>query len=82
MPSTASPSTSRRGEVLGLVGESGSGKSVTGLADPRPRRRARAHRAGSIRLEGEELVGTPEARDAAPARQRLAMIFQDPDDHA
>ena len=46
-----------RGEVLGLVGESGSGKTVTGwsiigVLDP-PGRVV----AGSIRLDGEELVG-------------------------
>ena len=48
-----------RGEILGLVGESGSGKSVTGfsllgLVDE-PGRIA----AGSVRLEGRELVGLP-----------------------
>ena len=48
------------GEVLGLVGESGSGKSVTGfsilgLIDA-PGRIA----SGSIRFEGQELVGAGE----------------------
>ena len=48
------------GEIVGLVGESGSGKSVTGfsvlgLVDPPGRI---AH--GSIRFQGEELVGAPE----------------------
>ncbi len=68
----------RRGEVLGLVGESGSGKSVTGLSilgliDP-PGRIVR----GSIRLDGDELVGQPEEELRRLRGKRLAMIFQDP----
>ena len=48
------------GEIIGLVGESGSGKSVTGfsvlgLVDP-PGRIVK----GSIRLDGEDLVGMTE----------------------
>jgi peptide/nickel transport system ATP-binding protein len=67
-----------RGEVLGLVGESGSGKSVTGfslmgLIDP-PGRIA----AGSVRLEGQELVGLSERRLRALRGRRIAMVFQDP----
>jgi len=66
------------GEVLGLVGESGSGKSVTGfsilgLIDP-PGRIA----SGSIRFQGEELVGAPEERLRALRGNRIAMVFQDP----
>jgi len=66
------------GEVLGLVGESGSGKSVTdcsilGLVDA-PGRIV----AGSIRLDGEELVGAPEQRMRAFRGRTIAMIFQDP----
>ena len=66
------------GEVLGLVGESGSGKSVTGysmmgLVDA-PGRIV----AGSVKLQGRELVGLAE-RDWRTLRGRdIAMIFQDP----
>ena len=67
-----------RGQVLGLVGESGSGKSVTGfsilgLIDP-PGRIA----GGSVRFDGEELVGAAEERLRALRGKRIAMIFQDP----
>ncbi|MCG6121212.1 MAG: ABC transporter ATP-binding protein [Microvirga sp.] len=66
------------GEVLGLVGESGSGKSVTGLAvlgliDP-PGRIA----AGSIRVNGRELVGLSEKELRSVRGKDVAMIFQDP----
>lgn len=68
----------RPGEVLGLVGESGSGKSVTGfsimgLIDP-PGRVV----GGSIRLNGEELVGRSEDAMRKVRGKSLAMIFQDP----
>jgi peptide/nickel transport system ATP-binding protein len=67
-----------RGEVLGLVGESGSGKTVTGwsmlgLLDP-PGRIVE----GSIRLNGEELVGCPDETLRAHRGRDIAMIFQDP----
>ncbi|WP_198377385.1 ABC transporter ATP-binding protein, partial [Neoroseomonas rubea] len=66
------------GEILGLVGESGSGKSVTGfsllgLVDP-PGRIV----GGSIRFQGQELVGMPPAALRALRGRHLAMVFQDP----
>ncbi len=68
----------RAGEIVGLVGESGSGKSVTGysvlgLIDP-PGRIV----GGSVRLDGQELVGLPHARLRALRGKRIAMVFQDP----
>ena len=71
-----------RGEVLGLVGESGSGKTVTGLSilglvDP-PGRIVE----GSIRFQGEELVGrSEEALRAVRGRQRRDDL-PGPDDDA
>ena len=67
-----------RGEIVGLVGESGSGKSITGfsilgLIDP-PGQIV----AGSIKFQGEELVGASDERMRALRGNRIAMIFQDP----
>jgi oligopeptide/dipeptide ABC transporter ATP-binding protein len=67
-----------RGEILGLVGESGSGKSVTGfsligLVDP-PGRIV----GGSIRFDGQELVGRSPAAMRGLRGRRIAMVFQDP----
>ena len=68
-----------RGEIVGLVGESGSGKTMTSLALlgllPRPHGRVLS---GSIRFDGEELVGMTEAGRRALRGRRMAMIFQDP----
>ena len=68
----------RAGEIVGLVGESGSGKSVSsravmGLLPPRT-----STVEGSIRLEGDELVGLPESQYRRVRGERVAMIFQDP----
>lgn len=62
-----------RGGALGLVGESGSGKSTTarmlvGLIEAT---------SGSIRLDGDELVGLSRS-GWLPHRRRVQMIFQDP----
>ncbi|MDH3667188.1 MAG: ABC transporter ATP-binding protein [Paracoccaceae bacterium] len=67
-----------RGKVMGLVGESGSGKSVTGfsiigLVDP-PGRVV----GGSIRFQGEELIGASDRRMRELRGSKVAMIFQDP----
>jgi oligopeptide/dipeptide ABC transporter ATP-binding protein len=65
------------GECLGVVGESGSGKSVTflsllGLVRPP------GHVVdGSIRFEGRELRGLPEAELRALRGKAIALTFQD-----
>jgi microcin C transport system ATP-binding protein len=68
-----------RGETVALVGESGSGKSVTALSIlqllPYPVAR---HPSGSIRFQGEELVGADERRMRRVRGNRIAMIFQEP----
>ena len=62
-----------RGETLGVVGESGSGKSTTGriVLNLLPAN------SGSVRYEGQEILGLPERR-FRPYRGALQMIFQDP----
>ena len=62
-----------RGETLGLVGESGCGKStlsrvLIGLEKAT---------SGSVKLNGEELVGMSE-RDLRRVRRNVQIIFQDP----
>jgi peptide/nickel transport system permease protein len=69
--------TLNKGECLGIVGESGSGKSVSTLAIPGllPHN-ARAQ--GSIRYNGDELLGlgTPALREYRG--KKIGMIFQEP----
>ncbi len=68
-----------KGETVGLVGESGSGKSVTALSVlqllPYPKAR---HPSGSLRFQGQELLGADEATLRRVRGNRIAMIFQEP----
>jgi peptide/nickel transport system ATP-binding protein len=68
--------TLERGRRLGIVGESGSGKSVTSLAIMGLHQHATI--TGSIKLNGEELVGADPERIRALRGADMAMIFQDP----
>jgi len=69
-----------RGETLALVGESGSGKSVTALSVLQllPYPVARHGEGSSIRFEGRELVGAPDATLREVRGGRIAMVFQEP----
>lgn len=68
----------KAGEIVGLVGESGSGKSVTGysilgLIDL-PGRIA----GGSVKFDGQELIGMNRSGLRTLRGRRIAMVFQDP----
>lgn len=67
------------GETLALVGESGSGKSMTALSIPQllPYPLAR-HPGGSVRLDGEELLGTSAGRLRHLRGDAMGLVFQEP----
>jgi peptide/nickel transport system ATP-binding protein len=68
----------RRGETFAIVGESGCGKSMTALTLMRLLPETGRVAAGSVRLDGTELLALPEARMRDVRGGRMAMIFQEP----
>ena len=66
-----------RGDTVGLIGESGCGKSMTALALMGLLPQG-AQVSGSIRFNGQELVGLPDAAMCALRGDRMAMVFQEP----
>ena len=66
------------GEIVCLIGESGSGKSVISFSVMGLLAKALHIEAGSIALQGENLVGAGEARLRALRCTRMGMIFQEP----
>ena len=67
-----------RGKVLGIVGESGSGKSVTAYSIMQILASTGKIVGGSIKLDGEELVGSGEKMMRKVRGNKISIIFQDP----
>ena len=66
------------GEIVGLVGESGSGKSMTALAILGLASTTGASVTGSVRLDGQELIGASAKLLRSVRGARIAPIFQAP----
>ena len=67
-----------RGKVLGIVGESGSGKSVTAYSIMQILASTGKIVGGSIKLDGQELVGAGEKVMRTVRGNKVSIIFQDP----
>lgn len=70
--------TLERGQTLGIVGESGSGKSVTAYSILDILEKSGKIVSGSVKLNGQELVGAGEAVMKKIRGDRISIIFQDP----
>ncbi len=66
------------GKVLGIVGESGSGKSVTAYSIMQILAPTGKIVGGSVKLDGQELVGADEKVMRSVRGNRVSIIFQDP----
>lgn len=67
-----------RGEVFGLVGGSGSGKTMTALSILNLLPAGGLLRNGSVRFDGDELIGIEEERMRDIRGRRVAIVFQEP----
>lgn len=65
-------------ETLGIVGESGSGKTVLSRTIMGLQPRTNVTVAGSVLLNGHEMVNTPEREKRQYWGTEVAMVFQDP----
>ena len=70
--------TLEKGKVLGIVGESGSGKSVTAYSIMQILEKTGKIVDGSIRFNGQELVGAGEKVMKTIRGNKISIIFQDP----
>ena len=69
--------TLERGGTLGLIGESGCGKSITAMSLMGLLPES-AQVTGSIRFDGQELVGRTDAQMCQMRGNRIGMVFQEP----
>lgn len=67
-----------QGKVLGIVGESGSGKSVTAYSIMQILEKTGKIVSGSVKFNGEELVGAGEKMMKNIRGNKISIIFQDP----
>ena len=67
-----------RGKVLGIVGESGSGKSVTAYSIMQILEKNGQIVSGSIKVDGQELVGVGEKVMKTIRGNKVSIVFQDP----
>ena len=67
-----------RGKVLGIVGESGSGKSVTAYSIMQILAPTGKIVGGSVKYDGQELIGAGESVMKTVRGNRISIIFQDP----
>jgi peptide/nickel transport system ATP-binding protein len=67
-----------RGETFAIVGESGSGKSMTALSLLRLIPEIGRIVAGTVDLDGVELLALPEAAMRTVRGRRMSIIFQEP----